>query len=303
VNKGKMGMPKRLQNYYLGCPVWANKDWVGTLFSADAKAKDYLRQYASVFNSVEGNSTFYALPKEETVRRWREETPEDFRFSFKFPRLITHILKLNNARKETARFLKLMEILGDRAGILFLQLPPSFDHKALPLLEKFLSDLSREFQYAVEVRHADFFKVGEGEASFDELMRLHNANRAIFDTSTLHAIESHDRAILEAQRKKPKMKETFTVTGKHPFLRFVGYKTVEPNLSRLTQLAETVAGWIENGQHPFVFMHSPDDFYAPQLCRKFHELLKERMRISNVGSLPSWPGEKSASEPEQLSLF
>lgn len=296
-------MSERIHNYYLGCPIWANKEWVGSLFSQSAKPRDYLRQYAAVFNSVEGNSTFYALPKVETVQRWKTETPIDFRFSFKFPRLISHILNLTNAEQETARFLKLMEILEERAGILFLQLPPSFSYPGLALLEKFLEKLPSEFRYAVEVRHADFFNDGVGEKPLNDLLVRHGANRAIFDTATLQAIESGDRDIMEAQRRKPKMSETFAVTGKHPFLRFVGHKTVEPNLPRLMRLAEVAARWIEEGRHPFVFMHSPDDYYAPQLCRRFHQLLSEKAAKANIGNIPEWPGEKSEPASGQMSLF
>jgi len=53
-----------IERYFLGCPIWSNKDWVGELFAPDAKQKDFLQQYASVFNTVEGNTTFYGLPTE-----------------------------------------------------------------------------------------------------------------------------------------------------------------------------------------------------------------------------------------------
>lgn len=296
-------MADRIRNYYLGCPIWANKEWVGSLFAQNAKPKEYLRQYAAVFNSVEGNSTFYALPKVETMQRWKSETPSDFRFSFKFPRLVSHILSLSNAEQETARFLKLVEILEERAGIVFLQLPPSFGYPGLALLEKFLAKLPSEFQYAVEVRHADFFDGGPGEKPLNDLLARYGANRAIFDTSTLQAIESGDRDIAEAQRRKPKMSETFAVTGNYPFLRFVGHKTVEPNLPRLNRLADIVAQWIEEGRHPFVFMHSPDDYYAPHLCRRFHQLLSEKVTKMDIGKAPAWPGEKSQPASGQMSLF
>ncbi|HRW67817.1 MAG TPA: DUF72 domain-containing protein, partial [Candidatus Competibacter sp.] len=72
--------------YHLGCPVWSNRDWVGELFALTAKPSDFLRQYSAVFDTVEGNSCFYGLPKPETVLRWRDEAAPGFRFCFKFPR-------------------------------------------------------------------------------------------------------------------------------------------------------------------------------------------------------------------------
>jgi uncharacterized protein YecE (DUF72 family) len=56
-----------LKRYYLGSPFWSNRDWIGSFFTPSAKPKDFLSQYSSVFNSVEGNNTFYGLPKAATV--------------------------------------------------------------------------------------------------------------------------------------------------------------------------------------------------------------------------------------------
>ena len=59
-----------IERYFLGCPIWGNKEWVGELFAPDVVQKDFLRQYASVFNTVEGNTTFYGLPSEKAALRW-----------------------------------------------------------------------------------------------------------------------------------------------------------------------------------------------------------------------------------------
>src|SRR4051812_44448356 len=90
---------------HLGCPVWASADWLGTVFTADAKRSDWLRQYATAFNTVEGNSTFYGLPKLETVERWAHDTPPGFQFCLKFPRIISHEHELVNAESDTRVFL------------------------------------------------------------------------------------------------------------------------------------------------------------------------------------------------------
>ena len=62
--------------YYLGLPLWSNTHWKGSLFGADAKPADFLAQYAQVFNAVEGNTTFYAVPSAEMVSRWLAMTPD-----------------------------------------------------------------------------------------------------------------------------------------------------------------------------------------------------------------------------------
>ncbi|MCB1809466.1 MAG: DUF72 domain-containing protein, partial [Candidatus Competibacteraceae bacterium] len=92
-------------NYYLGCPLWSNPAWVGGLFKRGARPQEFLTQYAEVFSTVEGNTTFYALPRAETVLRWREATPDHFRFCCKFPRTISHDASLRHVNRETVDFL------------------------------------------------------------------------------------------------------------------------------------------------------------------------------------------------------
>ena len=150
-----------MQNYHLGCPIWSNKDWVGEFFSADAKQKNFLPQYASVFNTVEGNTTFYGLPTEKTLARWLDETPEGFKFALKFPRAISHDKRLKNVDAETDAFLNVLDTLKDRVGPSFLQLPPYFGPDDLPLLNDYLGALPYNFPYAVEIRHPAFFSGSE----------------------------------------------------------------------------------------------------------------------------------------------
>ena len=75
--------------------MWANASWKGNLFPADAKSDEYLYYYSRVFNTVEGNTSFYADPSPEQVQKWQEQTPDNFRFTFKFPQRFTHHQQLN----------------------------------------------------------------------------------------------------------------------------------------------------------------------------------------------------------------
>jgi uncharacterized protein YecE (DUF72 family) len=287
-----------LQGYYLGCPIWGNKDWVGELFTADARPKDFLPQYASVFNTVEGNTTFYALPAEATTARWQAETPADFRFAFKFPRAISHQRRLRYAEAETAPFLALLHALRDRLGPAFLQLPPSFGPAELPHLDTYLADLPKTYTYAVEVRHSAFF--GAAEAELEAVLSAHGVDRVVFDTRGLHGAAADDPAMQEAQRKKPRAPVRFRTTGVQPFVRFIGRSSVDENVSLLVQWASVVAGWMAEGRTPYVFFHAPDDVYAPRLARAFHQLL---LTQAEAGTLPAWPGETAQPEPAQMRLL
>ena len=285
-----------IERYFLGCPIWGNKAWVGELFAPEAKQKDFLRQYASVFNTVEGNTTFYGLPTEKTAARWLDHTATGFRFALKFPRVISHTKRLRNAEPETAAFMDLLAALQDRIGPSFLQLPPSFGPRDLPALDEYLAALPNAFPYAVEIRHRQFF--AEAENELNAVLKRHRANRVVFDTRGLHNANSDDPAEREAQRKKPKVPVRFVATGRFPFVRFVGHPEVHENLPLLSEWAPVVANWIREGRTPFVFFHAPDDFYAPQLARHFHRLLSEHIA---VGEMPPWPAERVA--PAQMALF
>ena len=285
-----------IERYFLGCPIWGNKAWVGELFAAEAKQQDFLRQYASVFNTVEGNTTFYGLPTAKTAARWLAHTPKGFRFALKFPRVISHTKRLRNAEPETAAFMDLLATLQDRIGPSFLQLPPAFGPRDLPALDEYLTALPNAFHYAVEIRHNLFFAEAENELT--AVLKSHRANRVVFDTRGLHSANIDDPAGREAQRKKPRVPVRFVATGRFPFVRFVGHPEVRENLPLLSEWAPVVANWIREGRTPFVFFHAPDDFYAPHLARHFHRLLSNQI---DVGEMLPWPAEQGA--PAQMALF
>jgi uncharacterized protein YecE (DUF72 family) len=281
--------------YYLGCPMWSNKQWAGEFFTREAKPADFLHQYASVFNTVEGNTTFYAVPKSTTVEKWREATPPGFRFCFKFPKAVSHQLRLRDAQKETQAFLMLLAPLGERLGPFFLQLPPSFDFQALPVLAEFLNALPKEFSYAVEARHPDFFNAMVAEEKFNDLLQSLNIGRVVFDTRGLHAadVPPDDVDTLDAKRRKPKVPVRLMATCQFPFIRFVGHPVIENNEFHLLQWASAIVKWLSEGKKPYIFMHAPNDFYAPHVARYFHGLV---CRVSrDVGRLPPWPREKESS--------
>ena len=248
---------------FIGCPVWAHAPWVGRFFKADTRRDDYLRQYSGVFNTAEGNATFYGIPKPDTVFRWKEDAGAGFRFCFKFPRVVSHERQLIGAEIELAEFLGRLEPLGDKLGPFFLQLAPDFGVDRLPVLDRFLGTLSSDFRYAVEVRHPDFFDGGEREARFEALLRRRNVDRVIFDTRGLFASDANDPSSLDAKRKKPRVPIRYSATGEHPFIRFVGDPVVARNDAALAQWAKQLAIWLSEGKSPFFFTHHPDEAFAP----------------------------------------
>jgi len=286
-----------LKRYHLGTTVWGLKEWQGVFFTKDVQPVQYLKQYASVFNSVEGNTTFYGTPNAETISKWNKQTPLEFKFCFKFPRLITHQKQLRDVEKETHSFLAIMEPLRAKLGPFLIQFPASFGPSQLDLLESYLELLSVDFRYAVEVRHPNFFNHGPHEQQLNNLLGSFGIDRVIFDTRKLHASKSREESIVNAQQKKPKVPVRFDAAGSHPFIRFVGVNDTLNNQPYLKEWAIIMAEWIKEGKHPYFFAHAPDRYYSIWIARKFHEILSELIEIT---PLPSWPADK---ENEQLDLF
>ncbi|MFH5882914.1 DUF72 domain-containing protein [Halalkalibaculum sp. DA3122] len=286
-----------ITKYHLGCTVWSLKDWVGTFYRDDAKQKEFLRQYASVFNSVEGNTTFYHLPDLETVRKWGKQTPEGFKFCFKFHRSITHQKRLHGVEEDVRNFIDLFEPIEDRLGPYHIQLPPQFSPDEIGKLENLLAMLPSAFSYAVEVRHPGFFDHGRQERHLNRLLKSYNIDRVVFDTRKLHAMKSDEKSIREARKKKPKVPVRFETTGSRPFVRFVGANDPINNEPYLKEWAIIVADWIKEGLHPYVFTHAPDPARQPPIARRFHQLLAE---LIDIDPMPAWPVEK---QDKQLGLF
>ena len=291
--------------YHLGCPVWACSGFVGKVFTPGAKRHEFLHQYSIAFNTVEGNSTFYGLPTLDTVRRWCDEALPGFRFALKFPRVISHERQLVGATADTKAFLSVLEVLyaADHLGPSFLQLSPSFAGPQLPALAAYLRELPEEFPFAVEVRHRDYFDGGRYEHALDELLLRLQVDRVLFDSRALFSAPPGDEHEEQAQGRKPRSPLRTTVTGQRPLLRFVGRNSVEQSRPWLNEWVPVVADWLARGLTPYVFAHTPDDTFAPDLARAFH--LELSKHIANLPPLPPWPGDtKIADTPKkQLELF
>lgn len=289
--------------YALGCPVWACADWKGTLYTAEASRPAWLGQYSSVFGTVEGNSTFYALPSLETARRWAEESKPGFQFALKFPRAISHDRRLVAAADDTRAFFAVLEVLraAERLGPSFLQLPPNFDFREFPALIRYLESLPAGFPYAVEVRHRSWFDEGPRERQLDELLRSRGIDRVLFDSRALYSAPPSDAAEQVSQTRKPRSPLRFTVTASRPFARIIGRNRIPDVQPWIAEWADVVAGWIGDGLSPLVFTHTPDDRFAPEMAAAFHEALRERM--ADLPPLPVWPGRASEAAPRQRTLF
>ncbi|WP_442964330.1 DUF72 domain-containing protein [Pseudomonas sp. KNUC1026] len=154
--------------YHLGCPSWSEAAWREDFYPSNARPPEFLAHYAQLFNAVEGNTTFYARPAPSTVERWAEAMPEDFRFTAKFPRDISHEGDLRDRLEAAHEFIRLLAPLGPRVSPFWLQLPASFGAPRLAELITFLEQMP--VPVAVEVRNGAFFARGQEERLLNRML-------------------------------------------------------------------------------------------------------------------------------------
>ena len=263
-----------------------------------ARPKDahVLGAYSQYFSSVEGNTTFYGLPKAETVKQWDKETPEQFRFCFKLPQTITHKHQLLSSKVETQEFLDRISPLTAKLGLLCIQLPASFSGSELQSLSDYLSSLPSNLNFAVEVRHPDFFAKGAIEREFNRLLAAHKANRISFDTRSLFAHPATDPISRKAKEHKPQLPVHAIATADNPMVRLITPMDWQWAESYLQPWLKKVVNWLDEGRSPYLFFHTPDNAEAPLLAAHFVEQL-EKIRPGSC-NFTQWPEAAS-----QDSLF
>ena len=142
------------QKIRIGTCGWSFGDWRGTLYPRDLPESEFLGFYGRYFPAVEVDSTFYNAPSESVLRRWIEMTPAAFRFACKLPRAITHLCRLRDCTTELNSFFDAIEPLASKLQVILIQLPPSFTPKdGRQPLRKFLTQLPRDFRFAIEFRN------------------------------------------------------------------------------------------------------------------------------------------------------
>lgn len=143
-----------MKKIWIGCSGWNYPDWGGGFYPPEVPRKDWLRHYASFFDSVELNYSFYHLPLEKTLLKWNQEGG-GLLWAVKASRYITHIKRLKNCAEALNTFAGRLRLLKNLGPVL-LQLPPNlkFDRA---VFRDFAAVLPGGLRYTVEPRHESWF--------------------------------------------------------------------------------------------------------------------------------------------------
>jgi uncharacterized protein YecE (DUF72 family) len=295
--------------WHLGLAIWGYKGWVGDLFPAGSPSRDFLALYSRRFDCVEGNTMFYAIPTAETVQRWAAQTPPDFEFCPKLPKLVTHQGPLRPQLQPALDFLDRMRGFGDRLGPLFIQLPPRYGPIQFDDLNQFLQGWTAaapDVEIALEVRHIDWFKP-VWAIRLTALLEDLGVGRVLLDSRPIY--EGPPSPLLkqlpdDQREKKPNVPLQPSVTSDLAFVRYIGHPECDRNLPYLTAWAAQVAQWLAARKQVYFFVHCPIEAHSPAIARQFQALLEAQGAA--VPPLP-WNQLPAANSqdagPGQLDLF
>ncbi len=144
----------------LGTQGWNYDAWVGPFYPEGTRPTDYLTVFARAFDTVEVDSTFYAIPPAKTIRAWGDRVPAGFTFALKLPQEITHENRLRHSDDLLKLFFERARELGEKLGPVLVQLGPDFSPSELPALAGFLPKLPRDAQVAIEFRQRAWIHEG-----------------------------------------------------------------------------------------------------------------------------------------------
>lgn len=143
---------------YIGCSSYATASWKTLFYPEDLPKKMWFDYYARYFNTYEFNGTFYRFPTVENLSSWHDKVADDFKFSVKVPKIITHIRRLQQCDDEIEAFYSICEKgFKNKLACILWQLPPSYTFNE-DRLESVLRAINPNFKNVVEFRHESWWR-------------------------------------------------------------------------------------------------------------------------------------------------
>ncbi len=284
-------------HYHLGLPAWAFPGWQGQYFD-DRPA--VLGSYASVFNTVEGNTTFYRVPDRKSVDSWaRALAGSDFRFCFKLPQQITHERHMARgaagATGVLEEFLSAIEPLGDHVGPLLVQFPASADISRLEHMEPVFDRIAHHHRAVIEVRHPEFFTEPE---RLEPVLARYGFGRVILDSRPLYQGDTSHPEVQEALHEKPDVPVLPKAYNGVTLIRLILHPDPAGNDYWLNGWAGRVSRMLKQGLSVWMMVHCPNNQHCPPMARDFHERLRSEVAalgLPPIPALPAWPVPQQGS--------
>ena len=237
---------------YIGTSGWHYDHWKGPFYPSGLPEKDFLGYYAGRFGTAEINNSFYRLPERKTLLRWRSAVPDDFVFSVKASRYLTHMKKLKDPKEPLERLFDRVDALEDKLGPILFQLPPRWRSNP-ERLEGFLEALPEGRRYAFEFRDRSWFD----EKNY-ELLRSHGSSFCVYDLDGTISPEE--------------------ITADFAYVRLHGpdgpYRG-RYGAERLARWAGTFSAWLKEGLDVYCYFDNDEAGYAAQDALELARMMEE----------------------------
>ncbi len=241
---------------YVGCAKWNSKDLKGFYPKG---VKDELAYYASHFNCVELNATFYKRYWEKQYTAWREGVPDNFRYFPKFTQSITHFSRLKEVEPKVEEFMENVVFLKEKLGMLFLQMHNNFGANDFDRVQMFVDNWKYDVPLAMEFRKEEWYSDPDISAQLYNLLETNSITNVLVDTA--------------GRRDLMHMR----LTTPRAFVRWVGANHLS-DYSRLDEWIERIAAWKKLGLKELdFFVHQNVEKESPLLSAYFIEKLNKRI--------------------------
>lgn len=244
---------------YVGCAKWNRTDLKGFYPKG---TKDELTYYATQFNSIELNATFYGMPDWKQVETWKNKTPEGFKFFPKLTNTISHFKRLIDVQEPIGQFCDAVANFEDKLGMAFLQLHDNFKPKDFDRLKGVLEDFPKGIPLGVEVRNEEWFTNKAVSKAYGDLLEKLGMANIIVDTA--------------GRRDMLHMR----LTGPEAFVRYVGANH-PTDKDRLDDWMVRIKKWRKEGlQKLYFFVHQNVELESPLLATHFIEAMNKAFKLS-----------------------
>ena len=236
----------------IGTSGWSYNHWVDVLYPPGMPASRRLARYVEVFDTVELNASFYRWPKDSTFAGWREQLPDGFTMSVKAHRGLTHYRRLGTPEPWIERFERCWRLLGDRHGVLLVQLHPE-QRRDDERLDGFLASVPAFIRVAVELRHPSW----NDPAVFAALAR-HRAAYVVMSGAGLACIPQATTDLVYVRMHGPDPDSMYA--GSYP----------EQDLRSWARL---ISEWDEGGRDVWMYFNNDPDGHAVRNALRLRDLL------------------------------
>ena len=239
---------------HVGTSGWNFDSWAGDFYPEGLRKSDLLPEYARRFSTVEVNNSFYNLPSSKTTQSWKDEAPDNFLFSCKASRYITHMKKLKDPDEGIDKVLHALEPLGDKLGPILFQLPPNWRVNT-ERLSAFLEKLPKEHRYTFEFRDTSW----HCQEIYD-LLEKHNVALCFYDYEKYQSPEASTADFIYIRLHGP---EETAYSGAYDGRTLAGY-------------ARKINRWREEGKDVFCYFDNDEKACAPHDAEKLLASLRKR---------------------------